>query len=651
MKTRGICFILFLSLVLSVCSKKSSQEPKIYRLIDNLAKENILLSPLLDAQEEPLNSQIPFPVQSRPLIDLGSGENPLGIKRKIKLGGTERNILFSPPKTEIRFRIKPQGNSVLEFGIGMVKDENSQLNQDISNRENRGVTFVVSVETEEKRKILFQKYLSPPNQEQFPAFSWHSIDLPSIQDYVHLQFVTEGDKRNCSFWSNPILYKRQTEAQNVILISVDTLRADHLSCYGYQRLTSPHIDALALDGVTFLNTYASSPWTLPSHVSLLTSLHGVHHQVYHDDEAMDPSLVSLADILRQKHLYCAALTGGGFVSSIYGFSKGFDTYSNDGGGIFRQDSAEHLFHLVSEWLDNHKDKAFFMFLHTYQPHNPYACPYPYKTMFIQEGAKWRHLDLRSFLGGNPGIFKALTEEERQNVVDLYDSEIRYTDERLIGPLIQKLKEIDIYDQSMIVFTSDHGEEFYDHQGWGHGHSLYDESLKVPLIIKLPESRYKGKKVSNFVSLVDIFPTILEEIGIHSKDLEVDGKSLFPVVRGKERSNRTFMADIASNVLDSHIPQKISTNRGDEKLILNRKFRKEDLEFFLSKPPILTPVEIYDLARDPREKENIADTRSELANQIIQNIHRIYKEAKKRKTGKMEMNEELKKQLEALGYIR
>jgi arylsulfatase A-like enzyme len=646
-----ICFILFLPLFLSVCSKEPNQETKIYRLIDNLTKENILLSPLLNAQEESLTEQITFPVQSQPLVDLGSGENPFGIKRKIKLGGTERNILFCPPKTEMRYRIRSRESSVVEFGIGIVKHENSQDNQDILKGESRGVTFVVSLETEGKRKVLFQKYLSPPKEEEFPAFSWHSIDLPSMSDSAHLVFVTEGEKGHYSFWSNPLLYERQTEAQNVILISVDTLRADHLSCYGYQRQTSPQIDTLALDGVTFLNTYAASPWTLPSHVSLLTSLHGVHHQVYYDDESMDPSLVTLADVLRQNQLYCAALTGGGFVSSIYGFSKGFDTYSNDAGGIFRQDSAEHLFHLVSEWLDNHKDKGFFLFLHTYQPHNPYACPYPYKTMFIKEGAKWRHLDLLSFLGGKPGIFKPLTEEERQNVVGLYDGEIRYTDERLIGPLIQKLKDIGIYDRSLMIFTSDHGEEFYDHQGWGHGHSLYDESLKVPLIIKFPQSRYKGKKISNFVSLVDIFPTILEESGIHPEDWEIDGESLLPVLRGEEKDSRTFIADVASNVLDSHIPQKISMNRGEEKLILNKKFRKEDHEFFFFPPPDLIPVEVYDLIQDPEEKKNIVGMRSELANQIIQDIDRIFKEAKKRGTGKLKMSEKLKKQLEALGYIR
>ncbi len=651
MRKKGKYFFLFLALFLSVCSRQSRQELKILRLIDNLTEENILLSPLEDALEESLDARISFPVRSQPLNDLGSGENPFGIKRKIRLGGTDRNILFSPPKTEISWRIKPRRPAVLEFGIGTVKGEDPKENRDGMDEENRGTTFMVALETGEKRKLLFQKYLSSPEEEESPVFSWQRIELPHILEPANLLFVTEGDRRNHSFWSNPVVYRRLSEAQNVILISIDTLRADHLGCYGYRRETSPQIDALALDGVTFLNTYASSPWTLPSHVSLLTSLHGVHHQVYYDDESMDPSLVTLADVLRQNQLYCAALTGGGFVSSVYGFSKGFDTYSNDAGGVFRQDSAEHLFHLVSEWLDIHKDKGFFLFLHTYQPHNPYACPYPHKTMFVQEGAKWRHLDLLSFLGGKAGIFKALTEEERRNVVGLYDGEIRYTDQKFIGPLIQKLKNLGIYDQSLVVFTSDHGEEFYEHQGWGHGHSLFDESLKVPLIIKFPESRYRGKKISNFVSLVDIFPTILEEMEIRCDDLEMDGKSLFPVIRGREKEDRTFLADIASNVLDSHIPRKISMNKGREKLILNQRFRKEKLEFFLAEPPVLIPVEVYDLIQDPGEKKNIAGMRSELANRIIRDIDQIYKEAKKRSTGKLKLSNELRKQLEALGYIR
>lgn len=645
-------FFLFLFIfLLAGCSTQTKSEYRLYRFIDNLHRENIEGSPLLGILEESTEIKGLYPSESRPLSDMGSGENPYGLKRKIKLGGTDRNILFCPPKTHLGFSLDRLENSVLEFGIGLITEDKTEDNSGVRKKEKKGVFFFVFIEAAGSKKMIFQKYLSPPPDKESPLFSWHSLDLPIIKKDVRLSFVTEGDERNLSFWFNPILYKKQEKTINVILISVDTLRADHLGCYGYERDTSPRIDHLAEDSVTFLNTYASSPWTLPSHVSILTSLHGVNHQVYHNDESMDLSLITLADILRKKQFCCAAFTGGGFVSSDYGFSKGFDAYSNDEGSTFRQDSAEHLFRLASEWLDKQKGKNFFLFLHTYQPHNPYACPSPYKTMFLEEGAKWRYLDLLGHLGGNPGIFKALKEEERQNVIGLYDGEIRYTDEKLIGPLVQKLRDIGLYDQTLIIFTSDHGEEFYEHHGWGHGHSLYDESLKVPLIIKFPESRFKGRRIHDIVSLVDIFPTVLEETGIDFSALDIDGQSLFPLIKGKEKGDRMFLADVASNVLASRIPQKIAMNRGREKLILSKKYSPEDLKYFVYPPPILSLMELYDLALDPEEQENIADERPQLANHIVQKINEIYEAAQKKKTRKVEMDEELRKQLKALGYIR
>ena len=642
--------IILLFLLFSVCSKKPIIENKIYRFIDNLQRENILISPLSLFENKSLEFQPNCPSESYPLIDLGSGDNPYGIKRKLQLKGREINILFCPPKSKLSYKVRFLKNSILDFGIGIIKDDDPRAFKKIEKSEKRGVTFQITLEDKGRRRNIFQKYLSYPDKEEPFSLYLYSIDLPDIPKEVNLEFETEGEEQNFSFWINPIYFRKLEKYKNVILISVDTLRADHLECYGYDRKTSPNIDELASDSVTFLNTYASSPWTLPSHVSMLTSLHGMNHQVSYEDESMDPTLITLADVLRVNHFYCAALTGGGFVSAIYGFSKGFNSYSDEG-GILRQDSAEHLFHATSRWLEREKDKSFFLFLHTFQPHNPYACPYPYKTMFIEEDAKWNHIDLLSYLGGKPGIFKELTDNERQNVIGLYDGEIRYTDEKLVGLLIKKLKSMGLYDKTMIVFTSDHGEEFYDHEGWGHGHSLYDESLKVPLIIKFPMSRFKGKRVHNFVSLVDIFPTILEELGINYRGLKMDGRSLFPVIKEKEKGNRKFFADIAPNVLDSHIPQRITMNKGEEKIITNKKFSKEDLEFFFSPPHVSNPIEVYNLVQDPGERRNIADERSELAIQIIQEIDRIYREAQKRQTRKLEINEELKKRLKALGYIR
>jgi arylsulfatase A-like enzyme len=316
-----------------------------------------------------------------------------------------------------------------------------------------------------------------------------------------------------------------------------------------------------------------------------------------------------------------------------------------------QDSVERIYRDVSKWLDRNKDKNFFLFIHTYQPHNPYASPHPYNTMFLDNNAKWERINLMGYLGRKRGIFKSLPEEERQNIISLYDAEIRYTDEELIRPLLEDLREMGLYEQTMIVFTSDHGEEFYEHKGWEHGHSLYDELLKVPLIIKFPESKFAGKKVENIVPLVDIMPTVLDELYLDVPGLILDGQSLIPVLKGKETKDRIFLADKGNNVLNSHIPQKTSMNMGKNKIILSERFRKQDLKFFLFPPPKIEPVELYDLAEDSIETKNIADEKIKFVDQIIRQVNEIYSQAKQRKTAKPEIDEELKKRLEALGYIQ
>jgi len=648
---RVIVLLTIPFLALNSCLKSPISEFKVNRLIDQLELNNIVVSPFLEKSPSSEDREILFPLKSYPMQDLGVDSNPLDLKRKLKLGGTEFNVIFSPPKSVYSFNVDIPEGCVLDFGVGIVRDKNSEkLAQD---QGEKGVNFMVILSSSDRKRTVFQQYLKPPRQEESRTVSYSkfSVDLPRSED-IQMTLITEGGNQNFSFWFNPVLYQKGKNGRNIILISVDTLRADHLGCYGYDRETSPNIDSLATDSTQFANVYASSPWTLPSHVAMLTALHGAHHQVYHDDEKMDPALITLADVLRQHHYFCSAFVGGGFVSAAYGFSKGFDTYSEGAGGVFSQSSAELLYDNVSEWLDqNAKDRNFFLFLHTYQPHDPYACPEPYKSMFLPEDAKWRHINLLGYLDGKPNIFKKLSEAERQNVISLYDAEIRYTDEKLIGPLIQKLKDTGLYDKTLIVFTSDHGEEFYDHSSWGHGHQLYDESLKVPLIIKFPASENRGMRSDTIVSLVDVMPTILEEAGIDFSSLALDGQSLIPVLKGKDKEDRIFLADIGDNVLNSHIPQKIATNRNKEKFILNKQFSEEDLAFFLHPPPETGPVELYDLADDSREKSNLAHSRANLVNHLIRFIEDLYANVKKRNTQRPEIDETLKEQLRALGYIK
>ena len=646
-----ICVIAAVCLLLPCCAQKSSFPFEIFRFIDELEAKNIAVSPYYNPLETNLPSDQYFPIKSFPLQDLDSGENPSLLKRKIKVWRESLNALFAPPHSRYDFQVSLETEGVLEFGIGVISDQNTKKIIHAAEEEEEDVRFSVLIESNGAKSILFEETLRIPSVEEGQVHVQKALDLSSYQGNVRLSFETSGEKGYFSFWTNPLIYPKEKSHSQVILISIDTLRAGHLGVYGYERETSPNIDSLAAESAMFENVYASSPWTLSSHVSLLTALNSVNHRVYQDTEKMDPDLVTVAEMLRVNNYFCSAFTGGGFVSSVFGFAEGFDSYYERTDEVLLDKAAELSFRDVARWIDGNKNKNYFLFIHTYQPHDPYACPAPYKTMFLSEQSKWSHINLNGYLGGKNAIFRELPGDERQNIIDLYDAEIRYTDEKLIGPLIQKLKDMSLYDQTMIIFTSDHGEEFYEHGGWGHGHSLYDESLKVPLLMKFPNSKYLGSKVEHIVSLVDIVPTILDEMDIPSSHYEFDGLSLIPLLKGKEKKDRIFLSDVGENILNLHLPQKIASNEGQKKLILNRTKRRENIDFFRYPPPFTNSVEFFNLSIDPGEYSNIVDEESSTANRIIKRIEGIYNSAQRKKPGQAVLDEDLKKQLRALGYIK
>lgn len=650
---RMACLFLTGVLLFGACASKPEDQPVLIRLIDSLRETAIVQSPFLALQAGGDSLNDFYPVQSVPLEESVSPENPLLLKRRLRLEGTERNILFAPPRSEYVFTVDLTAETILEFGLGIVRDALSPGQQKPSGAGEKGVDFRIELVVAGKTRTLYQKTMQITDTAQNTqfVFSRDRIDIPYPQSAVRLSLITQGAPGQFSFWANPVLYQKKSDGVNVILISIDTLRADHLGCYGYARDTSPHIDALSQDGALFFNTYASSSWTLPSHVSLLTSQHGVHHQVYHDDERMDPELLTLAEKFRAHGYMCTAFTGGGFVSSAYGFAKGFDTYDEGSGGVFHKDSAARMSRAVSDWIDRNQGCEFFLFLHTYQPHSPYACPPPYKVMFLNENSLFGEADLFDHLGGKENLYKPLPPSERQNLIDLYDGEIRYVDDRLIGPLVSQLKSLGLYDRTLIVFTSDHGEEFFDHGAWGHGQSVYDELLKVPLILKFPSSKFRGQRTDSLVSLIDVMPTLLEHMGWDPAVLGLDGRSLIPILEGRETQNRVFLADIGQNVMQSHVPKKIATNRERRKLILNDPYTEEDLAFFQYTPEKPDPVELFDLVSDPGEHLNAVNQDPNLANALIRWINDFYAAARKAQTQKAVVDQSVKDQLKALGYIR
>lgn len=569
-------------------------------------------------------------------------ENPEKLKKQITLENLALDVLMAPPLSRYEFQVKVPEAGRLEFGTGIFSYREDSQQKDVH--------FMITAEHKGRSETLFTKQVRLEDRMLREQLEFEDIDLNKYAGKsIQLSLITRlaGDEAvqpenpAFSFWVNPVIYRPEPEGLKVILISLDTLRADHLGAYGYSRSTSPYMDQLAADSVLFENVYAHSPWTLPSHMSMLFSLNTASHQVYFNDQRIDSSVSSMASYLRRQGYLTQAITGGGYVSSIFGFAKGFDWYEEPVGGqraALRDDEAAYLFDKTSRWLEEHKDKKFFLFLHTFQTHGPYRCPSPWNEAFLAPDAEWDELALRNFLDGK-GDDYVFTNKQKQNIIDLYDGEIKYTDEVLIKPLVEQLKTLGIYDNTLLIITSDHGEEFHDHGGWLHGRTLYDELIKVPLIMKLPDSKNKGTRVSSIVRLIDIMPTVLDTAGIAYRD--IDGRTLVDPILKKETQDRIFISDLAHKNTPIPCPALTSTNRGRIKFIIERS---EDG---------VKSIETYDLTADPKEQNNIFQEVQVMRDEVVKFLTNYYEEKKKQagSTEQIEMGKELEEKLKALGYLR
>jgi arylsulfatase A-like enzyme len=583
-----------------------------------------------------------------PLLDSGTGKNPLLLKKKLKVGTVDINMLLAPPNSHYEFPVRIPPNAFFEFTYGIRRD-NELLDRGTGSR---NVEFTVILETDGERKEIFNQRLNITPKDSL-VFNYKKIDL---SEYLHkdvvFYFQTRGDKKALAGWFNPVIYVPQKKTKNVLLISLDTLRADHVGCYGYPRNTSPNIDRLAEDSAVFSNTYASSPWTLPSHVSLMTALNCINHQVYNKEQRMDASILTLADVLREKGYFNGAITGGGFVKGSFGFNKGFDSY-RVGGNLNKPNSAHMIGAASLSWIRRHKDRNFFLFVHTYQIHSPYASPSPYNEHFLADDAEYRSFSQSKFRFYQEERYLPVTDKLRQNIIDLYDACILYTDEALIKVLIEELRALGIYDNTMIVLLSDHGEEFYEHKAWAHSHSVYNETIKVPLIIKFLEQEHAGTNISKYARLIDVMPTILDALEIDYPDQYADGETLVDLLnnRGGRDRERTFLSELETDPIDGMIPRKTAINQGRNKLILNEEYSPQSLAYFSYPPPEFEKFEIYDLDSDPFENTNFALSKPDLTRQFLDFFEIRFVQKTEWSSAEAQNEAEIREQLRALGYIK
>jgi arylsulfatase A-like enzyme/cytochrome c-type biogenesis protein CcmH/NrfG len=412
-------------------------------------------------------------------------------------------------------------------------------------------------------------------------------------------------------------------ALNMVLITIDTLRADHLGCYGYTKIKTPNIDGLAADGARFERAFAVVPVTLPSHSSMLTGtypmLSGMHD---FSGNKLSPLQPTLASVLKQAGYQTGAVLGAAVLDSRFGLNQGFDFYY-DHFDFSRLDEAnldemERPGNVVADvaldWLAKNSQKKFFLWMHLYDPHFPYRPPEPYRHEYAAEP---------------------------------YDGEIAFADEQ-VGRLIRYLKEKGIYENTVIVLCGDHGESLGEHGEKTHGFFIYNATMHVPLIIRLPESRLPEKAmartVGDPVSLVDLMPTVLGAIGLEVPS-QVQGHSLLSELRGESNDGEHDAGehkDKGERVLygETFLPRihfNWSELRGSE----NAKYH------FIDAPR----PELYDLAKDPSEVHNLFAEKKAVAEEMRAKLAGMIRDysAGKEMAEKTSLEPALMERLKALGY--
>jgi len=446
----------------------------------------------------------------------------------------------------------------------------------------------------------------------------------------------------------------------VVFVLVDALRADRLGCYGNPRNTSPNMDALAAESTLFTNAIAPSPWTLPTMATIWTSLHPtVHGAIRMSDlmtqnvrpvTALDESRETFAEVLRGNGFRTAAFIDGSYPRKAFGLAQGFEVFLDAELPGIRL-NVEAMF----DWLDRERPKKFFAYVHTVEVHSPYspAKLRPPKTevqdlvwqrnahVLAEERDRYKQFDFNpDYEGKIDGYWTVakrirrnidpLPEQDLEHLFALYDRGVAYTDYWL-GELIQGLKARGLDERTLLVITSDHGDELLDHGGVEHGETFYDEMIRVPLIMRVP-GLATGRTVEEQVGLVDLMPTMLELLRI-PHDLFLQGRSFVPLLEGASYQEAPVFSEASIN------PGQRSVRTRDWKYIELRSKR-----------------ELYDLRNDPRETRNLcgrdeqrcADFAAKLRAWQAENT-RIAKQLALPEAPKAEVDEETRERLRALGY--
>jgi arylsulfatase A-like enzyme len=421
----------------------------------------------------------------------------------VRLGDEERQAIALSRKSTLRYHVMVPAHGSLGFGVGVEGEGDAPF------------SIAVTADGQQTTQV-FTGMASG-------AWTDHKVDLSRFAgETVRVDLSAEGQGTGRLAWNSPRILvpavpERKLEpAKNVVVVVIDTLRADKLRPFNPQtRVKTPAIDQFASDGAVFELAQAPENWTKPSVASILTGLHPQTHQQKTGDAALPSSAELLSEHLQGEGFATGGFIANGYVSDRFGFDQGWDDYTN----YIREEKsteAKDVFDDAGNWIEAHKDGRFFAYIQTIDPHVPYDPPGKYLQMYDPSEyagqIKPRMTgDLLEKAKRNPPqvVFDA---RDKRRLEALHDGEITKHD-HFFGAFLERLSALGLANDTLIVVTSDHGEEFDDHGSWGHGHSVYQELLHVPLMFRLPNRVPAGTKVGEAVSTLDISATVTDLLGV------------------------------------------------------------------------------------------------------------------------------------------
>jgi len=448
---------------------------------------------------------------------------------------------------------------------------------------------------------------------------------------------------------------------NIIFVSIDSLRADHLGCYGYSRPTSPFLDKLARKGLRFENALSTTSWTLPSHAAMFTGLLGPTHGLVDNGMSLSEDHVTMAELLGENGYDTAGFFGGPYLHPTFGMAQGFDVYEScmtttpedQQGEDVRNSASAHdapshrditgprTRERVQAWAEKRTagdaSSPYFLFVHLWDVHYDYYAPKEYEALFADPNYSGP-VDGR--LMSNEAIRPDMSRSDLAQVLALYDAEIRFTDDILEG-IFADLEKGGLLENTLVVITSDHGEEFFEHGMKGHNKSLFDEVLRVPLIVSWPEEIEGGRTIRDQVQIIDLLPTFASVAGV-IENLPVQGKDLAPLLEGRAMKSRDALSGL---FIDGMSQRALRSNQ-------RKVVRMDDA----------APAVYIDLVANPRETfQNVITPDSPSGQDIrrrgeaeiraaAQRAEELRRALGKRPPNQIELSDALRNELSKLGYL-